>query len=167
MRFTTKSGTSFTADEKDKKLIDSLNLRIDRSGYISHYVNASKKMNRVRVDKKLHRLILGINDRTVFVDHINGDILDNRRCNLRLCNNSQNTKNRKKHKNGNLRYKGITEEKRYGGYVAKISVNYKRLYLGRYETQEEAALAYNRAAIKHHGEFARINDLNITQEVGY
>lgn len=90
-----------------------------------------------------------------FVDHINGDRLDNRRQNLRLATKSQNMMNRGKQKNNTTGYKGVTRVN--GAYVAQLQKDRKNYYLGTYATPEEAALAYNKAALAHHGEFACLN----------
>jgi len=119
-----------------------------------------------QVDKKrikMHRMILNpaIN---VAVDHINGDGLDNRRSNLRICTNSENQYNRKRGKNNTTGYKGI---KRQGNkWQAKIGYQGKQRYLGTFETPEEAAQAYDKAAIELYGDFARGNLTESPETVG-
>ena len=104
--------------------------------------------------KLIHRVIMDTPANMV-VDHINGDTLDNRKQNLRNCTNQQNIMNR----NGNRRAsglpKGVTILK--GKYVANIRVNKKRIYLGRYVELKDASNAYNDAATKYFGEFAKLN----------
>ncbi len=82
------------------------------------------------------------------IDHINGDSLDNRRCNLRLCNNNQNQHNRGK--NDGTQYKGV--RKSNSGYRMTISKTFK--------TAEEAALSYNKLAKQLFGEFAYQNEVS-------
>jgi hypothetical protein len=96
------------------------------------------------------------------VDHINGDTLDNRRCNLRICEQEENAMNQKKAKSygGNecsSQYKGVNKNKKTGKITAYISHNCKRIHLGTFTTEEMAAAAYDEAAIKYFGEFAKIN----------
>lgn len=98
----------------------------------------------------------------VMIDHINGDKLDNRRENLRLCTNSQNQANRKLTR-GVSKFKGVGWQKTaWGGHwFAKITVNGSVVCLGSHHTDLDAAKAYNEAAVLHFGEFAHLNDLTL------
>ncbi len=86
------------------------------------------------------------------VDHINGDTLDNRICNLRLATISQNSCNRTAQENNKSGYKGVSKKSR--GYTAQICVQGVRHYLGYYPTPERAHTAYVVASLRLHGEFA-------------
>jgi hypothetical protein len=86
-------------------------------------------------------------------DHINGNPLDNRWVNLRICANPQNVCNRKLSKNNTSGFKGVVEAKN-GRWVAQIAFQRKCHYLGTFSTPEEAHQAYREAAIRFHGEFA-------------
>jgi len=103
----------------------------------------------------MHRFILEAPEDT-FVDHINGDTLDNRRENLRLCSPQSNTYNRRP--NQGQRFKGVHKLKSGTGYQAYISFQRKRMHLGTFATAEDAARAYNRAAIELFGDFAHLNE---------
>lgn len=106
----------------------------------------------------MHRVILERMDFKDFIsDHINRDKLDNCRCNLRPATNSQNRCNRNKPKNNTSGYIGVCwyREK----WHVSIQTNGKRIYLGCYVDKEEAALAYDKAARKYHGEFAVLNEV--------
>jgi hypothetical protein len=105
---------------------------------------------------KLHRLITGFSHKYV-VDHINGNPLDNRKCNLRVCTHQENMWNRKTPKTNTTGYKGVCKPKRYGRYVAGIRVDGRQKHLGCFDTALEAAMAYDSAARFYRGEFARIN----------
>lgn len=91
------------------------------------------------------------------VDHINGNKLDNRRENLRVCTQAENARNRKVTKRNKCGYKGIywvERDKRWKGY---IHVKGKGLHLGYFKTLLEGAQAYDQAALKYFKEFAHLN----------
>lgn len=98
----------------------------------------------------LHRLITEPKD-GLDVDHANGDPLDNRRANLRVCTRSQNLRNAR-HPNA-TGYKGVWA--RNGYFRASITLGGRTKHLGPFATAEEAAKAYGDAAREHFGEFAR------------
>jgi hypothetical protein len=96
------------------------------------------------------------------VDHIDGNKLNNLTVNLRACQQIDNARNRKNiSKNNTSGYKGVSKTAE-GKWRARITDNRKEVRLGHYDTQEEAALAYNKAALEIYGEFAAIN---IIQEI--
>lgn len=106
---------------------------------------------------KLHRLVLNAPDGLI-VDHINHDKLDCRRENLRLADNFQSVRNRKKlRRNGHPASRYIGVHRNGCGWIARIVMNGTRKSVGTYPTQEEAAMAYDRAAKSYVGEFARLN----------
>jgi len=107
------------------------------------------------------RFIMGVTDSAIEVDHANRNTLDNRTENLRIATHRQNVCNvglRATSTSGRI---GVTRHQ--GGWVARISVNSKRLHIGCFATREAAALAYNEAALKYHGEFAVLNPLPLEQ----
>lgn len=91
------------------------------------------------------------------IDHINGDPADNRITNLRLCVRRQNGKNLAVQKRNRSGYKGVVRDKARGKWLARVVADYQVHNLGRFDTPEEAATAYNAAAAKLHGEFGRLN----------
>lgn len=107
---------------------------------------------------KMHRLILDPPD-GMQVDHISGDGLDNRRENLRVCNHAENQRNRLKYQSASSRYKGVSWNQRDRKWYSHIHIDRKRTHIGRFDDELEAARAYNQAAKKHYGEFARLNDI--------
>jgi hypothetical protein len=92
-----------------------------------------------------------------YVDHHDGDRLNNRRENLRLSTAVTNARNVARHADGAGAFKGVYPKR--GRFYAQLMVDGRRLHLGTFDTEEEAARAYNRAAVEHHGEFARLNTI--------
>lgn len=90
-------------------------------------------------------------------DHINGNTLDNRKENLRICSIAENGRNRKIQKNNTSGYSGVSYMKGVCKWQATICVNKNKIYLGVFETAEESARAYDSAAKEYFGEFARLN----------
>lgn len=106
---------------------------------------------------QMHRQIMGLKrgDKEL-VDHINHNTLDNRKNNLRLCNNSQNQMNRKK-TSGSSKYKGVCWCKTRKIWMSYIMKDGKSKTLGRFDKEKEAAVVYNKAACRMFGEFALLN----------
>jgi len=108
---------------------------------------------------RLHRLLLNSKPNEK-CDHINHDGLDNRRSNLRVATNSQNMMNQfKLSGTTSSHFKGVVWHKRDKIWEASIRLNQRGIYLGRFSDEVEAAKAYNMAAIKYFGEYARLNQL--------
>lgn len=117
----------------------------------------------------MHRLIMGANDRNIYVDHIDHDGLNNRRCNIRLATDSQNKKNISSYRGSSSKFLGVckrvtkvnrklssgrTETVRWRACIRANGVNKE---IGVFKTEIEAAMAYDEAAKKYHGEFANLN----------
>lgn len=120
-----------------------------RSPYAKRYVG-------VDCDVAMHNTIMNPPDGYV-VDHKNGNGLDNRRSNLRICTHKENSRNRRVILSASG-FKGVTaREGAKRSYSAQIGVNMRLINLGSFASAEEAAAAYDAAAIKHFGEFAATN----------
>ena len=107
----------------------------------------------------MHRVILQTPE-GMDTDHINGNGLDNRRCNLRSCTHMDNICHQKRavSPNKSSRFKGVYLHKG-AKWRAKITVNKKVINIGEFRDERTAALAYNNYAIKYFGEFAILNSL--------
>jgi hypothetical protein len=108
----------------------------------------------------LHRLLMGFPE-GLFVDHINGDPLDNRKANLRACTNQQNGWNARRRTAKKSPLKGVMPQ--MGRFYARIRVNGELLRLGGFDTAEAAALAYDAAAKQAFGEYAALNFPELAQ----
>jgi hypothetical protein len=129
------------------------------SKYKWHISNGGVSAHPTMDGNKIHlsRYIMNVNDPNILVDHINRNRFDNRKENLRLCNNSENLRNRPSTRKG--KFKGVCLEKRTGRFYAQIRIYYKVKHLGTFDTEIEAAKAYNEAAKYYHGEFACLNQI--------
>ena len=104
----------------------------------------------------MHREVVNAPNRMV-VDHINGDKLDNRKANLRVCTMVENGQNRNVRKN---KYLGVSWDKRRCKWKAVIGFHYQCIDIGRFDTAEAAALAYNQVVIQLHGNTGRLNEVS-------
>ena len=129
------------------------------------YARSSKYNPKTRKNYSIHmsHVILPCPD-GMFIDHINRNKLDNRRCNLRVVTRSQNNANRRCFSNSKSQYKGVLRSKKTGWWEAAIRKDGKQISLGSYETEIAAASAYNDYARRMWGEYAVLNEID---EVDY
>ncbi len=147
-------------DDEDYEKFNQFKYRIRKNGWGQIYaVRTGPRLNEKRSkDYYLHREIMGVTDRKMQIDHINGNSLDNRKENLRVCTNAQNSRNSKLAKNNTTGYKGVSwSGSKKNKYVAQLHTKGKHIHLGNFDNPIDAALAYNKAAIEYFGEFAKIN----------
>jgi len=123
--------------------------------YVARYCRVGEKRGRSKL--WMHREVIGA-PAGLFVDHIDGDGLNNQKANLRLCTYSQNNRNKVKTR-ARRRFRGIrpVKDSKHGRWRADITINGKTRYLGTFATDVEAARAYDRVLIEVGGEFARPN----------
>lgn len=144
-------GFTTTVDDSDLEFISKykLHAHVNKDGSV--YAVTQKGIN-------IHRLLLKVNSNQL-VDHINGNTLDNRRKNLRIATKAQNGMNRTKQVNNKSGYKGVSFRPDRNKFRATIYQNKKQTHLGYFDSVIDAAKAYNKAARKHFGEFARLNEV--------
>ena len=108
--------------------------------------------------KSIHRVVMD-NPEGMEVDHINGNPLDNRKENLRICTRAQNSQNKKLRADSKSGYKGVYERSngRFQAYIGDPDKHGRNIKLGCYDTPEEAARAYDKKAKELHGEYAYLN----------
>lgn len=153
--YSRKHGTvSGCFDEKDYFLLETYNWSAQRAGNTFYLMSTTKIKGKRR---QFHRVKLGLINSELQVDHANGNGLDNRRSNLRLCKKLENSRNTKIRTDNTSGYKGVTFKKANNKFRAFIYTNYKQIHLGYFSTAKEAALAYNQKALELFGEFAKLN----------
>lgn len=147
------SGYSTLVDDEDFESLSNFKWHYS-AGYASRTDRTSGKARAV----KMHRAIMGLSFGDVrVIDHINGDPLDNRKDNLRVCTNAENMRNQKLYANTVSGLKGVYR-RRNGTWRAQIQVDGKRKCLGYFKTAEEGHQAYVVAAKELHGEFANTGE---------
>lgn len=122
------------------------------------YATRNVRTSGHRYYEHMHRAILGLQPGDgKQCDHVDGDGLNNQRSNLRISSQTENMHNRRKLIVGTSKYKGVCWYRRERKWRARIRVNRKLISLGYFASETDAALAYNRAARKHFGDFALLN----------
>ena len=145
-------------DDADFVVLSQYSWCTKRDGH-QFYAHRSKKQQGKTITTMMHRQITGLAvGNTYQVDHINGDGLDNRRENLRICSKAQNVRNSRKY-TGLHRYKGVAfyHGRPNKSWQARIRVEGKLLSLGYFVSQVDAAAAYDVAALFYWGEYAGLN----------
>lgn len=148
---TLTKGYTAIADTEDMELLSEGNwqARIDGN---TVYAQRNERVGGKQKKVQMHRKILGVKDGEM-VDHINGDGLDNRKCNLRVATRSQNNMNTQRNVRGTSGRKGVTWNRACKKWQAQIKVNGKNIYLGLYHTKDEAHMAYAKASDELHGDY--------------
>lgn len=133
------------------------------SRYIWHfdgkYAATNTVVNGKRKKIRMHRLLLDAPS-GLDIDHINGDRLDNRLTNLRVCTRSQNLRNQGLRSNNSSGYRGITYYKPYKKWAAQIYIDGKNKRIGYFDDLASAVDAYNEDAKKYYKNFARIQEFS-------
>lgn len=152
--YTTK-GEPFFIDIEDFWKVKDYCWCKNKDGYLRGWINKKRML--------LHRLIMNCPDNMV-VDHINHDITDNRKNNLRILTHQQNMMNMKIHKNNTSGASGVKWNKLIGKWTADITINNERIYLGYFENFDDAIKARKEAEQKYFGEYSYDNSQELVRK---
>ena len=148
-----RNGEKALVDDEDFEWLSQWNWNKNQYGYAMRSTMKNGKSKNLF----MHQLIMEC-PKGMEIDHANRNKLDNRRSNLRVATRQQNSRNMPAtHKSKTSIYKGVSWYSRDQRWIAQISTGEKCLKLGRYESEEDAAKAYDQAAYKEFGEFAYLN----------
>ncbi|ARL91005.1 HNH endonuclease [Burkholderia pseudomallei] len=150
-------GLVAVVDDEDFDLLNSFTWHFTLGYAVRHLERPGSGV--YRTTERMHRMIMGVGPGTIDkrqVDHINGNKLDNRKSNLRVCTNAENGRNRGAQKNNSSGYKGVCWHPQSGKWRARIKVDGRQISLGLHASAEAAHKAYEVGARKFHGEFANV-----------
>jgi hypothetical protein len=151
------SGAKAMVDDEDFDELSKCKWRSDRCGYARRHQTLEDGR---RITQHMHRMIMGLQygDKR-YVDHIDGNRLNNQRSNLRLCSFAQNMMNKGISPKNTTGLKGVARTKSGKRWRSFIHISQKQVYLGTFDSREEAHAAYCRAAKELHGEFANTGEI--------
>lgn len=162
----TSKGDEFWFDKEDYELIKDYCWHYNKRGYVVAWSIAQT------VEVKLHRLVMAITDINIEVDHIqhpprNEHKVDNRKSNLRLVVHADNAKNHVLLISNSSGASGVHYCERDDKWIARISVNGKRIYLGSFNNKEDAIRIRKEAEIKYFGEYRydTYNNIDLQEEI--
>ena len=150
-------------DDEDYERVNAIKWHVHKKDNINYAINrlyiSDRKENGLKKSTKvsLHRYILGINDKTVFVDHKDHNGLNNTRNNLRIATPHENNRNTRKMVNCSSIYKGVSWLPCRNRWKASIYINKKNKQIGLFKNELDAGKAYDKMAKIHFGEFAFLN----------
>jgi hypothetical protein len=151
------NGHKAIVDDEDYDHLKQYNWYAFKPYKITYAVRKGKRGERLTV--RMHRQIMQVTKNQT-IDHINGNGLDNRKINLRLCDASTNQANmRSTYNKKTSEYKGVSWNRNEKSWVSQIQYQKRKFFLGYYKSEKEAAIAYNAAARVLFGEFAHLNKI--------
>ena len=145
----TSKGEEFYFDLEDYDKIKNYCWCSSNSKYICGRINGTMVL--------LHRIVMGVDDINLQVDHINHNGFDNRKYNLRIVDNSKNNMNKNYQKNNKLGIKGVYKHSQHSGYCADIGYNNRTIHLGCFKNLDEAIKARKEAEEKYFGKYSYDN----------
>jgi len=156
-----KKSALVDADVYDE-LVDMGTWRLHEDGYaVLHYYvkkvefEPMSHSNRIHKMVRMHRIIMGVSDPRIEIDHIKGNRLDNRREKLRKCNRQQNARNSKKRSDNKSGHTGIIWDKSRDKWMAYAKEMGKMVYLGRFTKKKDAIVARSKYETEVYGKFTR------------
>lgn len=147
-------GEQVMVSDQDYDAVSGFSWNIDRYGYARRTIGSGETKKTVM----MHRFLLGLQHGDGYeVDHIDGDKTNNTRENLKACSRSENVMNRRRYANNKSGMVGVSFRQRDGVWSAGIKHKCVSYDLGSFKTIDEAAHAYNKAAIELRGDLAALN----------
>lgn len=154
--YASNTNNPFYFDLEDYDLIKNFCWREEKKGYLRTSIVTNGEEKQII----LHRLIMNLsNEKNLFVDHINHNVYDNRKQNLRIVTNTQNSQNSKPKSKNKTGVHGVDFRKDCKKWVTRITVNGKRIFLGKFDTFEEAVQVRIEAENKYFGEYSYWNSI--------
>lgn len=142
-------------DNDDFEKLSKLNWYASRNR--KYYARRHQMINGKKSKVYMHREIMGVTESNIFVDHIDGDGLNNTRANLRVASHSENLANVPKRNGTSSKYRGVNFKKSTGKWQAQIQHNNKLHWVGSFDDEVEAAKAFDKKAHEFFGDFATLN----------
>lgn len=149
------NGMVAQVDDEDYDAVAAHNWHARRRGHVFYVRRNVRRPDGAKTKQYLHRFVMGPGRA---IDHVDGNGLNNQKSNLRFATDSQNQANRHHlPPTKSSRFRGVTYHRGINRWQASIKVRGQSIYLGCFESETDAAAAYDRAALTHFGEFARTN----------
>lgn len=139
-------GQHAIVDEEDYANLIGWNWYAEKSEN-TYYAVRTFHIDGKKVNMRMHRVVNNTPD-GLFTDHINGNGIDNRKCNLRAVTHQDNMINCARWKAGSSKYRGVSWHKHSKKWYAQITVDYKNLYIGAFATEYDAHIAYEAKRIE-------------------
>lgn len=147
-------------DDEDYEYLNQWKWHVQKNRETFYAVrNSAPREDGTRTQIRMHRLIMGLTNSEILCDHKDHNGLNNKKVNLRTATVAQNNYNSTPRKNSTSKYLGVNWKCSNKKWVAQIRHNGVKVYLGIFESEIDAAVAYNRAAIKLFGEYANLNKI--------
>ena len=144
-------------DDKDFEYLNQWKWHVLKD-YLTYYAARNIRLaNGKQTSIRMHRVILNV-PKGMVTDHIDHNGLNNQKANLRICDASENNMNRKSQRNSSSKFKGVFWHKRNKKWSAQLTFKGETNYLGFFNSEKDASLAYDKKAIELFGEFANLNN---------